>query len=66
MMPRGKRKIGQYDCTIWFGDGYKVRMYSDGTRNLTDVEIRDALKSLVDLLDKCANRVALSAVETPR
>lgn len=44
-MPRGQRKRGAYDCTVWFADGSRYRAFS--TCVLTDAEILDAIRKHV-------------------
>lgn len=48
-MPRGKRKRGAMDCTIWFSDGSRYQLTSH--RELTNSEILASIeKNLMPLL----------------
>ena len=41
-MPRGQRKRGEFDFTIWFEDGARLQWRS--TRQQTDLEIAEAIR----------------------
>ena len=43
-MPRGRRKLGAWDCTIWFAGGLRYRLQSTNDGH-TDAEIAEALRS---------------------
>lgn len=60
-MPRGIRKRGALDCTIWFADGSRFQLTSH--RELTNAEILASVeKNLMPLLTACAKPLADDAV----
>ncbi len=64
-MPRGKRKRGAFEFTVWFQDGARIQWASVNTRQQTDAEIAAAIRRyLVPLADRLELRALAGADPT--
>jgi hypothetical protein len=61
-MPRGQRKHGEFDFTIWFEDGARIQWKS--TRSQTDKDIAEAIRTyLFPLVESIESPVSADAVD---
>ena len=57
-MPRGQRKRGEFEFTIWFADGARIQWKSTRTQTDADIAaaIREYLLPIAERLDRPESR----------